>query len=72
MTSRPGCANPIPVEHRGHRAAIARPGYSDTRSLCAFREEYPDRFIGGLLLHGGGETRWMGDRILAAPWWRVL
>ena len=52
--------------------ATASPGYSDTRSLRAFRAEYPDQCIGGLLLHGGGETRWMSDRILAVPWWRVL
>ena len=58
----------LPVEVK----AAANPGYSDTRSLRAFREEYPDRFIGGLLLHGGGETQWMSDRILAVPWWRVL
>ena len=52
--------------------AAARPGYSDTRGLRAFREEYPEQFIGGLSLHGGAETRWMSDRILAVPWWRVL
>ena len=58
----------LPVEVK----AAASPGYSDTRNLRAFREEYPDRFIGGLLLHGGAETRWLSDRILAVPWWRVL
>ena len=58
----------LPIEVK----ATASPGYSDTRSLRAFREEYPDRFIGGLLLHGGAETQWMSDRVLAVPWWRVL
>ena len=58
----------LPIEVK----AAADPGYSDTRSLRAFREEYPENFLGGLLLHGGSETRWMSDRILAAPWWRVL
>ena len=58
----------LPIEVK----AAASPGYSDTRSLRTFREEYPDRFIGGLLLHGGAETQWMSDRILAVPWWRVL
>ena len=58
----------LPIEVK----ATASPGYSDTRSLRAFREEYPDRFIGGLLLHGGTETQWMSERILAVPWWRVL
>ena len=58
----------LPVEVK----AAASPGCSDTRNLRAFREEYPDWFIGGLLLHGGAETRWLSDRILAVPWWRVL
>ena len=58
----------LPIEVK----AAANPGYSDTRGLRAFRTEYPERFIGGLLLHGGGQTQWMSDRILAVPWWRVL
>ena len=58
----------LPIEVK----AAANPGYSDTRGLRAFREEYPERFIGGLLLHGGGRTQWMSERILAVPWWRVL
>ena len=66
-SSRPA-AGLLPIEVK----AAASPGYSDTRSLRTFREEYPDRFIGGLLLHGGAETQWMSDRILAVPWWRVL
>ena len=37
-----------------------------------FRDEYPERFVGGLLLHGGSETQWLSDRILGVPWWRVL
>ena len=52
--------------------AAARTGYSDPRSLRAFREGYPEQLIGGLLPHGVGETRWMSDRILAVLWWRVL
>ena len=58
----------LPIEVK----SATNPGYSDTRGLRAFRQEYPDRFIGGLLLHGGGQTQWMSDRILAVPWWRVL
>ena len=42
----------LPVEVK----AAASPGYSDTRSLRAFREEYPGRFIGELLLRGGADT----------------
>ena len=58
----------LPIEVK----AAANPGHSDTRGLRAFREEYPERFVGGLLLHGGGQTQWMSERILAVPWWRVL
>ena len=31
-----------------------------------------ERFIGGVRLHGGTQTQWMSERILAVPWWRVL
>ena len=58
----------LPIEVK----ASTNPGYSDTRGLRAFREEYPDCFAGGLLLHGGDQTQWMSDRILAVPWWRVI
>ena len=58
----------LPIEVK----ATANPSYSDTRGLRAFRQEYPERCIGGLLLHGGSQTQWMSDRILAVPWWRVL
>ena len=58
----------LPVEVK----ADTRPGFADTRGLRAFREEYRDQFVGGLLLHGGSQTQWMSDEILAVPWWRVL
>ena len=52
------------------KTAAAR--YADTTGLRLFREEYADRFVGGLLLHGGEETHQISDGILAVPWWRVL
>ena len=52
--------------------ATANHGYSGTRGLRAFREEYPEQCVGGLLLHGGTDTQWLSDRILATPWWRIL
>ena len=52
------------------KAAAAR--YGDTSGLRLFREEYRERFVGGLLLHTGDEIQWMGEEILAVPWWRVL
>ena len=58
----------LPIEVK----ATASPGYSDTRGIRAFQQEYPDRFAGGLLLHGGSRTQWVSDGILAVPWWRVV
>ena len=52
--------------------AGANPGLADVRGLRLFQQDYPDRFAGGLLLHGGRDTQWMAEGILAAPWWRVL
>ena len=52
--------------------ATTRPRIRDITGLRLFREEYRDRFAGGLLLHAGSETQWMADGILATPWWRVL
>ena len=58
----------LPIEVK----STPSPGYSDTRGLRAFRDEYPDQFAGGLLLHGGTGEHWISDRILAVPWWRAL
>ena len=48
------------------------PGHRDTRGLRLFRDEYPERCVGGILLHAGAETQWMADGVLVAPWWRVM
>ena len=52
--------------------ATTRPRIRDITGLQLFREEYRDRFVGGLLLHAGSHVEWLADGILAAPWWRVL
>lgn len=52
--------------------ASKRPSYHDTVGLRLFRDEYRERFAGGLLLHGGTDTQWLAEDILATPWWRVL
>jgi len=49
----------------------ARPRLSDTRSLRAFRAEYPETARAGLLLHTGEEVKWLTSDVLAAPWWAV-
>jgi hypothetical protein len=65
------------IEHRGRLLPIevkttARPGPRDVRALEAFRDEYPDLFTGGLLLHDGQDVQWLSRGILGAPWHRVL
>lgn len=52
--------------------ATTRPRIPDITGLRLFRQEYGDRFVGGLLLHAGSQVEWLADGILAAPWWRVL
>lgn len=52
--------------------ATSRPRAADARHLRTFRDEYGDAVRGCLLLHTGERVEWMGPRILAAPWWRVL
>ena len=41
------------------KTAAAR--IADTAGLRLFREEYADRFVGGLLPHGGDEIHQFGD-----------
>jgi predicted AAA+ superfamily ATPase len=65
------------IEHRGRLLPIevkttARPGPRDVQALEAFRDEYPDLFTGGLLLHDGQDVQWLSRGILGAPWHRVV
>lgn len=52
--------------------ATARPHPRDWRHLERFIAEYPESCHGAQLLHTGDEAYEVGDRIIAAPWWRVL
>lgn len=52
--------------------ATTTPRATDANHLRTFRDEYGDAVRGCLLLHGGSEIEWLGPRILAAPWWRVI
>jgi hypothetical protein len=57
----------LPIEVK----ATTRPTWSDARHLLTFSAEYRDQVAGALLLHGGEETLWLAEGVLAAPWWRV-
>ena len=58
----------LPIEVK----STARPRLGDARHLRAFQAEYGERARAGLLLHAGQMLEWLGPRVLAAPWWRVL
>jgi len=58
----------LPIEIK----STARPGHRDVQHLKTFRDEYPDKARGALLIHTGDEVFWIGKDILAAPWWRIV
>jgi uncharacterized protein len=58
----------LPIEIK----ATSQPSTKDLVSLRRFLAEHADRAVGGLLLHTGPDVFWIADRVLAAPWWRVL
>jgi predicted AAA+ superfamily ATPase len=65
------------IERQGKLLAIeikatSNPGYNDTRGLRSFLQEYPTDALGGLLLHGGENTFWLSEGVLAAPWWKII
>ena len=51
--------------------AGSAPGPRDVAHLRTFCSEYPEA-RGGVLLHGGDESFWLAENILAVPWWRVM
>jgi len=52
--------------------STTHPQASDAKHLRTFRDEYGDSVSGCLVLHAGDAVEWLGPRILAAPWWRVI
>jgi predicted AAA+ superfamily ATPase len=58
----------LPIEVK----ATNRPRLEDAKALRVFLDEHGRRSRAGLLLHAGDEIGWLTDRILAAPWWRVI
>jgi predicted AAA+ superfamily ATPase len=58
----------LAIQVRSTTAPTAR----DATHLRTFFREYGPAVSGGLVLHAGDETRWLDERILAVPWWRVL
>lgn len=58
----------LPVEVKASRNVR----FGDSRHLRSFLNEYPTTAHAGLLLYAGDETFWLTEKILAAPWWRVI
>ncbi|MBI3982123.1 MAG: hypothetical protein HY337_04380 [Gemmatimonadetes bacterium] len=52
--------------------ASDRVGFRDTAGLQAFLQEFSGRVRGGLLLYAGNEVRRISEKIVAAPWWKVV
>jgi predicted AAA+ superfamily ATPase len=48
------------------------PSLRDVRGLQEFLAGYPRQARGAIVLHGGRETHWLDEKILAVPWWRVM
>lgn len=57
----------LPIEVK----ATTRPRLKDAVHLRAFRQEYGDRALPGLLLHCGDSVEWLAPGLLAAPWWSL-
>lgn len=52
--------------------ANGRPALADVPGLRAFLDEHPKSARGGVVLHGGDDSYWLDDKIIAVPWWRVM
>jgi len=58
----------LPIEMKAARRVSSR----DARGIAGFREEYGSAVLGGLVLYAGDETMFVADKVLAAPWWKVV
>ena len=58
----------LPIEVK----ATGRPRLGDAAHLRTFRAEHGPKARTGLLLHGGSAVEWLGEGVLAVPWWRVV
>jgi uncharacterized protein len=52
--------------------AGSHPTLKDVRGMQEFLNDYPNAARGGIVVHGGNESYWLTENILAAPWWSVL
>ncbi len=50
----------------------SQPALKQVQGLRAFLAEHPRQARGGIVVHGGEESYWLDDRIVAVPWWRIM
>ncbi len=58
----------IPVEVKSRRQLRV----SDARHLASFTRDYGEAVPAGVIVHGGRDTYWLTERVLAIPWRRVI
>ncbi|MDA8164316.1 MAG: hypothetical protein M0017_04715 [Desulfobacteraceae bacterium] len=46
----------------------ANPTPFDIRSLLQFLDDHPEK-VRGVLVHTGGEIKWLHSKVIAVPWW---
>lgn len=65
------------LEHDGRLLPIeinptSNPRIGHGAHLRAFRREYGDRSLPGLLVHCGDQIDWLTSDVLAVPWWKLI
>lgn len=58
----------VPVEVKSRRQLRI----SDARHLASFMRDYGEAVPAGVIVHGGRDTYWLTERILAIPWRRAI
>jgi len=52
--------------------AGSQPSMKDIQGIRALLSEHPRQARGGVVVHGGDESYWLDEKIVAVPWWRVM
>lgn len=58
----------VPVEVKSRRQLRV----SDARHLASFMRDYGEAVPAGVIIHGGRDTYWLAERVLAVPWREVI
>ncbi|WP_419948389.1 ATP-binding protein [Candidatus Palauibacter sp.] len=58
----------VPVEVKSRRQLRV----SDARHVVSFMRDYGEAVPAGVIIHGGRDTYWLTERVLAVPWRRII